>query len=247
MANFRIPGCVGLYRTVPSIKDGTLARTWGSPQNIELTRQFYSETIKPPKIVVSGFEPFGVSGTRRGKNASWIIVEGIKEANLDNLDVLKLTVKQNYTAEELATDLLSRYKADIWIAFGEDESRKKFQIEMRGESQTQNFLTESECATFYNNFKLCASLKEHLNKRGFDTIIDYEAGKFVCEEVLHTLLAVKDRPKLAMFIHTPIETAKLFSNGIMVNDTEKFLKKFGVEVVKKTIELYKLGYRSSSQ
>ncbi len=74
-----------------------------------------------------------------------------------------------------------------------------------------------------NNLQMCAELARHLNGKGYLTVIDHNAGHFVCGQMLYTLLSTRTgHKKLSLFIHVPtekdMEVAKLKSFGLEVFD-----------------------------
>lgn len=128
------------------------------------------------------------------------------------------------------------YKPDIWIAFGETGKSSQFQIELKADPK--NFWTKKkrkngipqrlrkkypETDERDNNLQLCRELWDHLNDKDYPTNLSKNAGGFICQQMLYTLLSVRTgHKKLSFFIHVPteknMEIAKLESFGLEVFD-----------------------------
>lgn len=183
-----------------------------------------------PVIFVSGFMPFG----GRKKNASKTILDGIID-KFPSIEHKILSVVPGETAANVDSMIKSK-NIDIWIAFGEDANQHHFQVEVTG--KPTDTYAPFGATVFSNNNDFCRKLSDHLNYKGFKTIVDGDAGNFVCNEVLYACLSNSEKLPLSVFIHTPIETDDELFNGDMVFG-EKRLKEFGQEVIRKVIELYK--------
>ena len=206
-------------------------------------------TISKPVVVVSGFKPFGYEspGKKRKINASWIVAEHIKKNRPTDFQkvqfkAMELKVKWGATYRlGKKKPFLGRepliYKPDIWIAFGESDGSKQFEIELKADPKnfltkraskngiSQNLRTEypGKDERWTNNLQMCAELACHLNGKEYPTVIDSDASRFICEQMLYTLLSVRtEHKKLSFFIHVPtekdMEVAKLKSFGLEVFD-----------------------------
>lgn len=161
------------------------------------------------RIIVSGFEPFG----GRSKNASWTLAQEIKKAFpvVENrqIPVVWGAPLKAIEAEELAPD--------VWIAFG--EGTPTFQIEVLAHNKRGNGLDNegnlppspqiiAEGPAKMRNAVGVAKLAAKLSAAGFPTTESTNAGRYLCEEMLYSLLHTQKKNskgfQLVLFIHLPV-------------------------------------------
>jgi pyroglutamyl-peptidase len=171
----------------------------------------------PPDILVSGFEAFG----GRTENASWTLAEEIAKAFPQEVRSLQVPV---VWGAPLTTINNAKPLPQVWIAFGEGTA--EFQIEtiahnLRGrypdnhgtKPSTPDVVNEAE-PELHQTAKV-EGLAEALTQAGFPTHVSQNAGRYLCEEMLYSLLhAQKQHPealRLVLFIHVPplAQTVKL--------------------------------------
>ena len=160
-------------------------------------------------IVVSGFEPFG----GRSENASWTIAQEIKKA-FPAVQNRQIPVLWGAPLKAIAAEAMA---PDVWIAFG--EGTPQFQIEvlahnMRGRHPDNEGLPPptpqivAEGPAEMKNAVDAAKLAAKLSAAGFPTSESTNAGRYLCEEMLYSLLhAQKENAKgfrLVLFIHVPV-------------------------------------------
>ena len=162
-----------------------------------------------PDIVVSGFEPFG----GRDRNASWTLAEAIAKAFPQEVRALQIPVVWGapLTAINNAKPL-----PQVWIAFG--EGTPEFQIEILAHNQRGMYPDNqqakpatpdivSAAAPVLKQQAQVADLAAALTQAGFPTHVSQSAGRYLCEEMLYSLLyAQQQHPealRLVLFIHVP--------------------------------------------
>ncbi len=162
-----------------------------------------------PDILVSGFEAFG----GRTENASWTLAEEIAKAFPQEVRTLKVPV---IWGAPLTTINNAKPLPQVWIAFG--EGTPEFQIEtiahnLRGrypdnhgtKPVTPDVVKDAE-PELTQSAKV-DGLAEALTQAGFPTHVSQNAGRYICEEMLYSLLhEQKQHPealKLVLFIHVP--------------------------------------------
>ncbi|MDI1314412.1 hypothetical protein [Prosthecobacter sp.] len=162
-----------------------------------------------PAIVVSGFEPFG----GRDRNASWTLAEAIAKAFPQEVRALQIPVVWGapLTAINNAKPL-----PQVWIAFGEGTA--EFQIEILAHNQRGMYPDNqqakpatpeivSAAAPALKQQAQVADLAAALTQAGFPTHVSQSAGRYLCEEMLYSLLyAQQQHPealRLVLFIHVP--------------------------------------------
>jgi len=163
----------------------------------------------PPDILVSGFEAFG----GRTENASWTLAQEIAKAFPQEVRSLQVPV---IWGAPLTSINNAKPLPQVWIAFG--EGTPEFQIEtvahnLRGrypdnhgtKPATPDVVKEAE-PEMLQPAKV-EGLAEALTRAGFPTHVSQNAGRYLCEEMLYSLLhAQKQHPealKLVLFIHVP--------------------------------------------
>lgn len=160
------------------------------------------------KVVVSGFEPFG----GRAENASWILADGIKKIHPEvNAVLIPVVWGAPLSAIREAQPLPS-----VWIAFGEGTPDFRIEIQGRnqrgqspdntgGKPQTPEIVSGGE--SILRNQVDAAALSAALEKAGFPVQVSRNAGAYLCEEMLYSLLHTqKEQPnalRLVLFIHVP--------------------------------------------
>ena len=163
----------------------------------------------PPDILVSGFEAFG----GRTENASWTLAQEIAKAFPQEVRTLQVPVVWGAPLTSINS---VKPLPKVWIAFG--EGTQEFQIEtlahnLRGrypdnhgtKPATPNIVSDAE-PELHQSAKV-AGLAESLTQAGFPTHVSESAGRYLCEEMLYSLLhAQKQHPEalqLVLFIHVP--------------------------------------------
>ncbi len=168
-----------------------------------------SPGAQQPAIVVSGFEPFG----GRDRNASWTLAEAIAKAFPREVRALQIPVIWGapLTAINNAKPL-----PQVWIALG--EGTPEFQIEILAHNQRgpypDNLQAQPATASIVGGaapvLKQQAQVEDlaaALTQAGFPTHVSQDAGRYLCEEMLYSLLyAQQQHPqalRLVLFIHVP--------------------------------------------
>ena len=165
--------------------------------------------VPRPAIVVSGFEPFG----GRAENASWILAGEIAKAFPHEVRALQIPVE--WGAPLRAIDSVKPLP-DVWIAFG--EGTREFQIEILAHNQRGMFSDNqgakpaspdivSAGASVLKQRAQVVDLAAALTTAGFPTHVSQSAGRYLCEEMLYSLLhAQQQHPgalRVVLFIHIP--------------------------------------------
>ncbi len=196
------------WAAVASSKDGSklIAGIWDG----SIHACAPSQTTAPgaPDIVISGFEPFG-GGTQ---NASWTLVQALQQA-YPSFHARKLPVVWGAPLAAIAAE---KPLPKVWIAFGEGTS--KFQIEMVARNERGSFkdnqdnlpptpqIVPAGAATLRNPASTTA-IAAALSSAGCPTIESSDAGAFLCEEMLYSLLHTQAQQgaalRLVLFIHVP--------------------------------------------
>jgi pyroglutamyl-peptidase len=174
-----------------------------------------------PKIVVSGFEQFG----GRSINASSEIAQAIVKA-FPQLDITFVKVPVVWGAPKQAIERAHSLNPSIWIAFG--EGRNTFQIETvarntrgqfrdnKNEVPAANEIDPNGAQQLTLDFP-AEALSNRLRDLGYDCASSSDAGKYLCEEMLYSLLEEKSlnntRLKQALFIHVPVHGSKIHIRG----------------------------------
>jgi pyroglutamyl-peptidase len=175
-----------------------------------------------PKIVVSGFEQFA----GRSINASSEIAQAIVKAFLQ-WDVTFVPVPVVWGAPKQVIASARSIRPAIWIAFG--EGTNSFRIETvarntRGHSPDNKKEMPSQEKIDPNGAEqlkldfLPEALIKRFRNLGYDCTLSSDAGKYLCEEMLYSLLEEKNssaaKLKQVLFIHVP-------AYGSMVRVREK--------------------------
>ena len=162
-----------------------------------------------PAIVVSGFEPFG----GRDRNASWTLAREIAKAFPREVRAMQIPV---VWGAPLTTINNTQPLPQVWIAFG--EGTPEFQIEILAHNQrgmypdNQNAKPAipdivSNSAPVLKQQTQVKDLAAALTQAGFPTHVSQSAGRYLCEEMLYSLLyAQQQHPealRLVLFIHVP--------------------------------------------
>ena len=174
-------------------------------------------TAPPPDILVSGFEAYG----GRTENASWTLAQEIAKAFPQEVRSLQVPVVWGAPLTSINS---AKPLPQVWIAFGEGTA--EFQIEtiahnLRGrypdnhgtKPATPDVVKDAE-PELLQTAKV-EGLAEALTQAGFPTHVSQNAGRYLCEEMLYSLLhAQKQHPealRLVLFIHVPplAQTVKL--------------------------------------
>jgi pyroglutamyl-peptidase len=183
------------------------ARTFLCLAVISLTSSFLQ--AGQPAIVVSGFEPFG----GRDRNASWTLAEEIGKAFPQDVRALQIPV---VWGAPLAAINNAKPLPQVWIAFG--EGTPEFQIEILAHNQRGMYPDNQQAkpatpdivgnaAPILKQQAQVADLAAALTQSGFPTHVSQSAGRYLCEEMLYSLLyAQQQHPealRLVLFIHVP--------------------------------------------
>lgn len=188
-------------------------------------------------VLVSGFEAFG----GRSENASWVLAQEIGKAFPNEVRTLQIPVIWGAPLESINKE---KPLPKVWIAFG--EGTPEFQIEivahnLRGrypdntgmKPATPEVVKDAE-RELRQTAKV-EGLAQALTQAGFPTHVSESAGRYLCEEMLYSLLHVqKQQPealKLALFIHVPTlgQTVKLPASQQKVDAA--WLQAFGRELL----------------
>jgi pyroglutamyl-peptidase len=164
------------------------------------------------KIIVSGFEGFA----GRSNNASSEIAQAIVR-EFPQLDITFVQVPVVWGAPKQAIERVRSRNPIIWIAFG--EGTNTFQVETVANNSRGEFRDNQQALPAAKQIdpkgtqqlKLdfpADTLSKRLGDLGYDCKTSSDAGKYLCEEILYSLLAEKNSPKTklkhAIFIHVPI-------------------------------------------
>ena len=175
------------------------------------TKLFAEPPIKPnvqPGIVVSGFEPFG----GRKVNASEELARALAKERPGCRAVI-LPVVWGAPMKVLAE---VQEPPDLWIAFG--EGGNDFRIEIKADNRradirdnNQQLPAEKEVVAGGGpllNPIPAEALAGKLKAAGFPVSVSREAGDYLCEEMLYSLLwqrqGVWKKKTTVMFIHLPV-------------------------------------------
>ena len=189
-----------------------------------------------PDILVSGFEAFG----GRSQNASWELAQEIGKAFPHEVRTLEIPVVWGAPLESING---VKPLPKVWLAFG--EGTPEFQIEIvahnlrgrypdnHGTKPVMPDIVKDGEPELHQQAKL-EGLAQALTQAGFPTHVSENAGRYLCEEMLYSLLhAQKQHPdalKLVMFIHVPPlgQTVKLPSGKQKVDAA--WLEAFGTQL-----------------
>lgn len=162
-----------------------------------------------PAIVVSGFEPFG----GRDRNASWTLAQEIAKAFPRDVRALQIPVVWGAPLTAIHN---TQPLPQVWIAFGEGTA--EFQIEILAHNQRGSYPDNlqakpakpdivSAAAPVLKQQAQVKELAAALTQAGFPTHVSQSAGRYLCEEMLYSLLyAQHQHPealRLVLFIHVP--------------------------------------------
>jgi pyroglutamyl-peptidase len=159
---------------------------------------------------VTGFGPFA----GRSVNASWLLAKAIAAAHPD-WKVRAREVSVVWGEPDKVMRELSAEPWDVWIAFGEG-APGSFSIETKAVNQRGSgkdnerqgppapLIKEggAEKLTFAAD---ADTLAKRLTELGFSTRVSSSAGRYLCEEMLYTLLDAQqhDPHRAVLFIHVP--------------------------------------------
>ena len=207
-----------------------------------------SSPVSEPLIVVSGFKPFA----GRPVNGSSLVARFIREEHPDQpLEVLEVPVTWGSPSKALAS--IQGKKARLWIAFGEG-TNEAFRIETRADNQRgqvpdeegslpgEPLIVPESDQQRLSTFP-AAELSERLTEHGFPARVSTEAGDYLCEEMLYTLLHELDENphstlEQALFIHVPVLGASMaLPDGEKQPIDEAYLRRFARIVLPEIIAL----------
>jgi len=190
-----------------------------------------------PAIVVSGFEPFG----GRDRNASWTLAGELARAFPKEVRALQIPVVWGAPLTAISN---TRPLPQVWIAFG--EGTPEFQIEILAHNQRGMYPDNrqarpaqaeivSDAAPVLKQQAQVKDLAVALTRAGFPTHVSQSAGRYLCEEMLYSLLhAQKQHPealRLVLFIHVPT-----LEQPIAVSSSKE-----GVPAVRRKVDAELLG------
>lgn len=187
-------------------------------------------TSSPPRLVVSGFEPFG----GRDVNASYVLAQAIEKSH-PPFKAVQVPVIWGAPLEAWKAHGAS---AQFWLAFGEGTS--VFQIETTARNQRGPFpdntqstpgtpLTAKDGPATLDSALPAEALASALRARGFPVRVSTNAGQYLCEEMLYTLLLQEKKPGAqVMFVHVPVlDASVILPDGTTRKATAEWLAKFG--------------------
>ncbi len=187
-----------------------------------------------PPYVVSGFEPFG----GRTVNGSFVLAKAIAAAH-PGFKAVEVPVTWGAPMEAWRKH---GQKARFWLAFGEGTGG--FQIEIharneRGAFPDNNRSTPSEPHIVKDSPEVLDSplpaeaMAGALRAQGFPVRVSRNAGQYLCEEMLYTLLASrKDAATTVMFVHVPVLGRKTrLPDGTEREVTPEWMASFGTALV----------------
>ncbi len=194
------------------------------------------------RVVVSGFEPFG----GRTLNASWVLAGEIKKQN-PGVKLVQVPVVWGAPLKAIRS---VKPAPEVWIAFG--EGTREFQIELlghnkRGQHPDNNGAQPAapdivaDAPAVLENGISADALASALTSKGFPTLVSRNAGSYLCEEMLYSLLYAKQQSagimKVVMFVHVPTLESEIGRAGGQKVDPA-YLAGFGRQLF---VELAKLG------
>ncbi|KAL3636355.1 hypothetical protein CASFOL_020902 [Castilleja foliolosa] len=188
-----------------------------------------SEGPRSVRINVTGFKKFqGVD-----QNPTEIIVNKLKEyvesigtparVNLGICKVLETAangaISELYKVLESGIPTNSDNEIVVWLHLGLNSGLLRFAIERQAINeatfccpdelgwQPQQYPIIPGDGGISRNRKTCFSVEaivEFMNKKGFDTMISYDAGRFVCNFVYyHSLVFAERKGYKSLFVHLP--------------------------------------------
>ncbi|HRH98328.1 MAG TPA: hypothetical protein PLB55_20470 [Prosthecobacter sp.] len=217
-----------------------------------------TSSVAADRIVVSGFEPFG----GRSENASWTLVQEIKKAFPSILD-RQIPVVWGAPLKAIAAE---KNSPDVWIAFG--EGTPAFQIEVLAHNRRGGFpdnqsrtpsapLIVQDGAAELKNKIAAAALAARLTAAGFPTRESTNAGAYLCEEMLYSLLHFQARQpdgfRLVLFVHVPVlgkAVARAPAGTVRGSVTQKvdaaYLAAFGRQLFASLQEIHQIRLSENS-
>lgn len=165
--------------------------------------------VGTPPIVVSGFEPFG----GRTENASWILAQALAK-NFPEVRAVQVPVVWGAPLTAISN---VKPLPKVWIAFGEGTA--EFQIEILAHNQRGMYPDNkhatpaspeivSGASSALKQQADVTSLAAALSQAGFPTHVSQNAGRYLCEEMLYSLLHTQaqhpEALRLVLFIHVPM-------------------------------------------
>ncbi len=190
-----------------------------------------------PAIVVSGFEPFG----GRTENASWTLAQALTQSFPQEVRAVRVPV---VWGAPLTTINNTQPLPQIWIAFG--EGTPEFQIEILAHNQRGLYSDNNDAkpatpdivsgaAPELQQQAKVAGLAQALTAAGFPTHVSKSAGRYLCEEMLYSLLhAQQQHPealRLVLFIHVPtLEQSVQISPSVKRQVDAVWLQAFGQQL-----------------
>ena len=201
------------------------------------------------KIIVSGFEKFA----GRPINASSELAEAIAHA-FPNFDITFVLVPVVWGAPEKAIEKYREAKPALWIAFG--EGNKTFQVETTGRNQRaelQDNLNQMPNAKknssdgpeqFHITFS-ATGLSQDIQNKGYNCTVSTNAGGYLCEEMLYSLLKEQQSPdstlKQVAFIHVPVYGSTVLIHGEKARFEGDNLKTAAFDVFQALATFFQIG------
>ncbi len=178
------------------------------------------------KILVTGFEPFD----GRSENASWLLAEAISEHAESELEHKLLSVNWGSPREELAATIS---RVDAVLALGEGRAgwidientgcnQRHARKDNLGQMPPTEDCFENE-ADHINQPNNTLNWQKALDSHGLPVRRSFNAGGFLCDETLYTLLRWQQAGQLkaGAFVHLPpYESAFHWPDGHQLFDQD---------------------------
>ncbi|MEM7697823.1 MAG: nuclear transport factor 2 family protein [Verrucomicrobiota bacterium] len=194
-----------------------------------------------PRVVVSGFGPFG----GRDENASSIFAEAIVDAFPEDEFSLEIVpVIWGAPAKVLAAQ---SELPDLWIAFGEgpefrvesiaDNFRAGIPDVLGNAPQTRSIVKDGE-ARYRTQFPV-TELADSLAQDGYPIQVSREAGNYLCEEMLYVLsdASAQQEDFQSLFVHIPILGKEIEIAGQRVAFSDEVLEEAATHFAKRILDL----------
>jgi pyroglutamyl-peptidase len=172
----------------------------------------------PAPVIVSGFEPF----QGRAVNASYEFARAIKD-QFPEVVLLQTPVRWDESAAIVQRAF--EEKPRFWLACGEAPSTFRLETCARnlrlprpdnlGAPPPTEQIEPNGPAAFLNRFDVHPVVEE-LQAKGYPCLVSSDAGSYLCEELLYTLLSAQaGQPGTeVLFLHVPHYGSDLIVNGV---------------------------------
>lgn len=185
------------------------------------------------KLIVSGFGPFA----GRPINGSYVLAKSVAEAH-PAFEAVEIPVIWGAPGEARK----EHKGASFWLAFGEGTSVFRIEIQadnrrgahadVSGRQPSEPLIVSGAPAQLRSPLP-ATEIAEALTSKGFPTVVSTDAGNYLCEEMLFTLLATQKKESGdGMFVHIPVlgRTISL-PDGSQQKVTREWLAGFGKALV----------------